>query len=308
MEYLTFLSKLNSLSEQTDIQFYAVGGFVRDRIMGIESVKDIDIAVVKDFENFIDLFKNHFSIEEERISQFKTALFDFGTFTVDIVTARKEVYPVQGKLPDITPSTIDDDLKRRDFTINSIAMRFPDNDYYDPLNGMNDIERGIIRGNRKGLFAEDPTRIFRLFKYRDRFSFTIADETIADLRSALNPELFANVSMSRISREWLILLDEAKCTDTAQAMNREGIFEIISGREISIMDDVNTSSDEALASTLAILRSNDIEDILNVSNILLNGLRKSTMKEIRHVINAIHTDTVPVKRELYDSVIRRIQQ
>ncbi len=308
MEYPVFFSELKSLAEKTDINFYVVGGCVRDKLMGIESVYDIDIAIEYRFDEFISLFKKHFNIEEQRISQFKTALFDFGDFTVDIVTARKETYASHGKLPSITESHIEDDLLRRDFTINSIAMLLPDEKYVDPLGGIEDIKKRIIRGNKAGLFYEDPTRIFRLFKYAERFAFTIADETIADLNESLSPDLFEHVSMSRISREWMLILNESKSAEIIQKLAQTGIFDIITGRELNIADDVCLSIDEPAASTVAVFRNNETEEVIEICNIMMNGLKKSIIKDIRHTVDAIRDDAVPQKREFYDSVMKRILQ
>lgn len=308
MKYPVFFSELKSLAEKTDIKFYAVGGCVRDKLMGIESVYDIDIAVEYRFDEFISIFKKHFNIEEQRISRFKTALFDFGDFTVDIVTARKETYASHGKLPNITESHIEDDLLRRDFTINSIAMLLPDEKYVDPLGGIEDIKKRIIRGNKTGLFYEDPTRIFRLFKYSERFAFTIADETITDLNESLSPDLFEHVSMSRISREWMLILNESKSVEIIQRLAQTGIFDIITGKELNVSNDVCMSIDEPVSSTVAVFRNNETEEVIEICNIMMNGLKKSIIKDIRHTVDAVRDDAVPQKREFYDSVMKRILQ
>src|SRR5258708_40369947 len=100
---------------------------------------------------------------------------------IDFVTARRESYPQPGALPVVEPSTIEDDLRRRDFTINALAIRLtpgPFGTLIDPFGGEHDLRSGLIRVLHDGSFRDDATRIFRAVPFEQRFDFQIAPETL----------------------------------------------------------------------------------------------------------------------------------
>ena len=174
---------------------YLVGGFVRDLLLG-KSVNDLDIVVEGDaIELGAALVKKHGGKLTPH-TRFRTAIwhlpstlrhvsrqsnaFNVHPSTLDLITARKETYKHAGALPTIKPSTIDDDLRRRDFTINAMAVRL-DGDHFgellDPLNGQEDLEKGTIRVLYPRSFVDDPTRIFRAVRYEQRHTFSLQLET-----------------------------------------------------------------------------------------------------------------------------------
>ncbi len=147
------LSNIADQAASLGMPCYVVGGFVRDLLLG-KPVNDLDIIVEGDaIELGTALVKKHGGKLTPH-TKFRTAIwrlpssFIIYPSSLDLITARKETYKTAGALPTIKPSTIDDDLRRRDFTINAIAIRL-DGDYFgellDPLNGQDDLEKGIIR-------------------------------------------------------------------------------------------------------------------------------------------------------------------
>lgn len=205
------LSNIANLSASLGMPCYVVGGFVRDLLLG-RPVNDLDVVVEGDaiklgkklVETYGGKLTPHF--------KFHTAIWhlpDSDDF-VDLITARKETYDRPGALPTITPATIEDDLRRRDFTINAMALRLDGESFgevHDPLKGQTDLERGVIRVLHPKSFVDDPTRIFRAIRYEGRYGFALD----ADTQALVNPEalkVLHSLSGERLRHELDLILDE----------------------------------------------------------------------------------------------------
>jgi tRNA nucleotidyltransferase (CCA-adding enzyme) len=130
---------------------------------------------------------------------------------LNLVTARRETYPAPAALPVVTPGTLADDLARRDFTINTLALPLdpPGGPLLDPHGGQADLAAGIIRVLHDRSFTDDPTRIFRAVRYEQRFGYTIEPHTLDLLRAEVAAGGIARLSGARIRNELLRILDEA---------------------------------------------------------------------------------------------------
>ncbi len=121
--------------------------------------------------------------------QFQTAVIDdWKGIHLDFVSARKEQYPYPGALPVVSPSGLDDDLFRRDFTINAMAVSINKTSFgslIDPYGGLKDLKKGIIRVFHEKSFIDDPTRILRAVRFEQRFCFKFSTKTGQLLRSAI---------------------------------------------------------------------------------------------------------------------------
>jgi len=202
MNLNSFFSKLKAISKKTDINFYIVGGAVRDMLDGRkDEITDVDISVEYRFDEMMEILSSEFEISDLKFSRLKTASFKCGGLNVDVVTARRENYEEEGTLPKIIPARIEDDLRRRDFTINSIAYSPALDVYKDTMNGIEDLKKRILKENREGLFDEDPTRIFRLIKYRSRLDLTIDKETENDMKRSIQKRQLLKMSASRVYQE-----------------------------------------------------------------------------------------------------------
>lgn len=205
------LSNIANLAASLGMPCYVVGGFVRDLLLG-RPVNDLDVVVDGDaiklgkklVETYGGKLTTHF--------KFHTAIWhlpDSDDF-VDLITARKETYDRPGALPSVTPATIEDDLRRRDFTINAMALRLDGERFgevLDPLKGQTDLERGVIRVLHPKSFVDDPTRIFRAIRYEGRYSFKLD----ADTQALINPEalkVLHSLSGERLRHELDLILDE----------------------------------------------------------------------------------------------------
>ena len=157
-----------------------VGGMVRDIIMGRGTV-DVDVVVNGDGPSF--------AASLAALTGGSIVLHDrFGTSVlilpdkrrVDVATARTETYNAAAALPDVSFTVIDYDLKRRDFSINAVAVALGSAEFgevLDPFNGQADIAAGVIRVLSEGSFVDDPTRIFRAARLEQRFQFHLDEET-----------------------------------------------------------------------------------------------------------------------------------
>ncbi|MCX7643290.1 MAG: hypothetical protein N2116_05750, partial [Armatimonadetes bacterium] len=149
---------------------------------------------------------------------------------LDIATARKERYPQPAVLPEVEPATILDDLWRRDFSINAMAICLsPDRfgELIDPTNGNEDLKRGIIRVLHEKSFVDDPTRIFRAVRYEQRFGFAIERETLKLICQARDESLLTKLSRDRIKHELWRILQEQDPIKPMRRLKRLGILTVV---------------------------------------------------------------------------------
>lgn len=189
--------ELGAVREAGDAPVYLVGGAVRDLLLG-HSRSDIDLVVIGDAASLAaDLGAE--VVEHER---FATAKAQLDGHEVDIASAREETYARPGALPDVSPaSTIEADLRRRDFTINAMAMPLRgEAQLIDPHGGRNDLERNLLRILHTRSFVDDPTRALRAARYASRFGLLLEEKTDALLRAANLDTVSAERSAAELSR------------------------------------------------------------------------------------------------------------
>jgi tRNA nucleotidyltransferase (CCA-adding enzyme) len=183
---------------------WVVAGAVRDAILGREPT-DIDIVVEDDA---IDVARAAFDSAHITSHQsFRTASVEIDGMWLDLATARTETYPAPGALPVVAPATIEDDLARRDFSVNAIALPVSgEAALLDPCGGIEDIRRRAVRVLHEHSFQDDATRIYRAFRYAARLGFEIEPETMGWLRRDLR--YVETIGGERVRRELeLLLLD-----------------------------------------------------------------------------------------------------
>ena len=154
---------------------YLVGGSVRDALLGL-TPGDMDLSVVGDAPQFAASFADKGGGVVEAVSQFGTARVGLPAGRFDLAMSRTETYATPGALPTVKSSGIQEDLSRRDFTINAMAVDLsPSNwgDLVDPHGGFSDTSRRRIQILHPGSFRDDPTRIFRAIRYEQRLGFNL---------------------------------------------------------------------------------------------------------------------------------------
>jgi tRNA nucleotidyltransferase (CCA-adding enzyme) len=190
---------------------YLVGGTVRDILLGEQSF-DVDIAVEGDA---IELARALAEALDGRVrphEKFGTAVVLYGdSGRIDVVTTRTEFYDAPAALPTVEHATIREDLFRRDFTINAMAVSLKGSDLgrlVDPFAGGADLDEGVIRVLHNLSFIDDPTRIFRAIRYENRYGFRMDEHTARLARSTIEMGLVGDLSSARLRDELVLLLSE----------------------------------------------------------------------------------------------------
>ncbi len=210
--------ELESMCEATDAPVYLVGGAVRDLLLG-RGRSDIDLVVVGDAAA-LGAALGADVVEHER---FATAKASLDGHEVDIAAARSEAYPHPGALPEVEPAPdVETDLRRRDFTINAMAIPLAgESRLIDPLGGLADLEAGLLRALHPGSFVDDPTRALRAARYAARYGFAPEAETEALLRVAD----LDTVSLDRRRAELLRLAGEVEAPRGFELLAEWGLLE-----------------------------------------------------------------------------------
>jgi tRNA nucleotidyltransferase (CCA-adding enzyme) len=190
---------------------YLVGGTVRDILLG-ERGFDVDIAVEGDGIAFAEELGRALGGRVHPHEKFRTAAVLYGEGgRVDVVTARTEFYESPAALPAVERASIREDLFRRDFTINAMAVSLKGDDFgrlVDPFGGRRDLDERVIRVLHNLSFIDDPTRIFRAVRYENRYGFRMDDHTLQLARSCIELGLVGDVSSARLRDELEALLEE----------------------------------------------------------------------------------------------------
>ena len=224
------LSLLKEIGEVGGKGTYIVGGFVRDLLLKRPTL-DIDIVVETDAMPVAKTMQDRWNGQLHGHPQFGTATVTPAAPNlpkIDFVTARRETYETAGALPIVARGTLRDDLHRRDFTINALAMRLDKSAFgtiVDNIGGLEDLEKGIIRVLHRRSFTDDPTRIFRACRYAGRYNFRIA-ETDVDLIRAAFPVL-TELSGERIRNEIDRVLLEENAPRIVQQLAEFDVYDIV---------------------------------------------------------------------------------
>jgi tRNA nucleotidyltransferase (CCA-adding enzyme) len=232
-KYMRILRKLARRADEANLPLYLVGGFVRDLLIGHPNL-DLDFALEGDGLAFAERIMDEESIAIKRYPVFGTATLIFpGKVRVDVAMARKETYPTAGELPTVSPGKIMDDLFRRDFTLNSMAIRVNSDcfgELVDPSGGVNDLKTGVMRVHHKKSFLDDPTRVFRAIRFRTRYGFTIHPQTSRFLKEAVVSGLIEKLSAVRLKNEFIHLLEDLHPTEALLELDELGVLRRIHRR------------------------------------------------------------------------------
>ena len=172
----------------SNLEIFIVGGAIRDILLGINP-SEIDFCIkgnIEEFKKYIDTQKD---IKKIKVSEFETYKLLFKDKIYDFSVTREESYIPKGSLPKIDKFnvSIEKDLFRRDFSINSIAININkiNEDVIDPFNGYEDLKNSLIKINHEESFLDDPTRIFRAIKFSKRLNFKIDANTEKNLKGSI---------------------------------------------------------------------------------------------------------------------------
>ncbi|MEP6910296.1 MAG: hypothetical protein ABI896_07695 [Actinomycetota bacterium] len=209
---------------------YLVGGTVRDIVLGEPSF-DVDIAVEGDAIALAKALAESLGGRVRVHDKFGTAVVLYGEDErVDVVTARTETYDSPGVLPTVAPGSIEDDLFRRDFTINAMAVSLKGKDkgrLVDPFHGGDDLEAGRIRVLHDNSFIDDPTRIFRAIRYENRYGFRMGEHTAALAHDAVSEGHVHDLSGARMREELIALFEEGDVDHSIPRLAELGLEQAI---------------------------------------------------------------------------------
>lgn len=220
------------VAERNQQTVYAVGGYVRDLLMKRKAPTDIDFVTE---QNGIELAtKIAAEINPKlKVSVFKTygtAMFKYNNLDLEFVGARKESYTENSRKPEVEQGSLEDDQKRRDFTINAMAISLNKNNFgelMDPFNGMEDLRNGILRTPLEPVqtYSDDPLRMMRAIRFASTLGFSIEEKSLAAITQ--EKERIKIVSMERIMVEFNKIMLSEKPSVGLKLLEETGLLEII---------------------------------------------------------------------------------
>jgi tRNA nucleotidyltransferase (CCA-adding enzyme) len=205
---------------------YLVGGWVRDLLRGELPERGPDLTVEGDAPLVARALADRLSGEVREFERFRTAIVRIGDVEVDLVTSRRETYDEPGALPRVEAAPLRDDLARRDFAVNAMAIGLKGDDLghlYDPHRGLSDLDASVLRVLHERSFTDDPTRLLRGVRFEARLGFRFHPDTEVLAREAVGAEALATVSADRTGRELVKILEE---TEAPAAVRRLKELEI----------------------------------------------------------------------------------
>lgn len=255
-DIVNLLVKIARIADNLNFNIFIVGGIVRDILLGIPNI-DIDLSIDGNIYVFVNLLREKLREQNVEITvyeKFQTASISLMDGTkIDVATTRTEKYAAPGALPSVLRSTIKYDLYRRDFTINSMAIQL-NRRYFgkliDPFGGLSDLNEGLIKILHNLSFSDDPTRIFRAIKFKNRYDFKYEQNTLYQLDTALNnSHVLNNISSSRKKDELLALLNEADPLQNIISLRKKGILRFFHTalREYYELDDLSEEIEEVIS-------------------------------------------------------------
>ncbi|MCX7908426.1 MAG: CCA tRNA nucleotidyltransferase [Ignavibacteria bacterium] len=221
--------KIKKLADKHNFEIYLVGGYVRDLLLQREK-KDADFTVVGDAIEFAKIVAEHFHSKVVAYPRFFTAMVPVGDYEYEFVGTRKEVYLPKSRKPVVSVGTLEDDLRRRDFTINSMAVSLKEENFgklIDLFDGYKDLQNKILRTplDPRATFDDDPLRMMRAIRFAAQLGFEIEDATFAAIKEMKNR--IEIVSQERITDELLKIIDSPFPSKGFHLLFESGLLEIV---------------------------------------------------------------------------------
>ncbi len=224
------LKEFGEIAEAKGMQVYLVGGVVRDCLLRRKNL-DIDIVVEGNGITFAEELTERYGAKKRSHERFGTAqvIFPDG-FRIDVATARLEYYERPASLPNVEWSSLKLDLYRRDFTMNSLAIRLNPGRFgqlVDFFGGVRDIKDRVVRVIQNLSFIEDPTRIFRALRFAERFGFDLGQQTRSLMQNAIAMGLPGRLDGRRLVGELRLILQEERPMPILERMEEMDLLRVI---------------------------------------------------------------------------------
>lgn len=224
------LHTIGELADKNALRAYVVGGYVRDLLLG-KTVKDIDVVVIGNGVQFGQTVARELGRSNlVTYENFGTAMLQLDDWKLEFVGARKESYAKHSRKPAVEVGTLEDDLSRRDFTVNALAASINQADWgnlVDPFGGQKDLEHRLLRTplDPKSTFDDDPLRIMRAFRFAAQLGFSVEPSI---LEAAKNMRFRLKiVSQERITDEFLKIMMSPKPSVGLKLMFDTGVLEVV---------------------------------------------------------------------------------
>ena len=288
---------------------YLVGGAVRDLLLGADSV-DLDVAVEGDARATARQLAARLGGEATEHERFGTATVTEKGLTVDLAGTRRERYERPGALPQVEPASLDEDLARRDFTVNAMAVALSGDELgelRDPHGGLGDLEAATIRVLHPASFVDDPTRLLRAVRYEARLGFAMDQRTEALAREAAEAGALSTVSGPRVRDELLDLLAETERGIAVARLAELGLDQALhpalrSDAELvasASLGSADTGADPALTGLAALVHGSPERlvpwlDHLNLPKVERDAVARAA-EEADDVVRALRTEPSPAE-------------
>ena len=294
---LQLFQHVQTAAQSLEFPLYIVGGFVRDLFLNIPST-DYDFVVIGNAiqlgQQLTQTHGGELSIHEDFFTAKWYPRQSSLPEHIDLISARQETYPQPAQLPHVTLADITQDLQRRDFTINTLALNLTNlanATLTDPFKGLHDIQRQTLRILHDRSFIDDPTRIFRLIRFEQRLGFNISSQTLNLLEN--QKKHIQLLTGKRIQHEFDLYNAESIPTNDYARCNELGLLSIIhptfnlSSQTISALNSFNQSNPTPLNKKqrnqihfILLIASHNPQDITAISERLMlpNEIKKSALQ------------------------------
>ena len=220
------LGDIGALAEANKVRAFAVGGCVRDWLKEIASGQDLDVAIEGDGRAFARALAQRLDAPLETHEPFGTATIALTRprrLRIDVATCRRETYAHPAAYPHVEDATLGEDLKRRDFTINALAMALNPPVFgalKDPFNGVADLKARRLRVLHERSFIDDPSRILRGVRFAQRFGLRWEKETERLMREAIAAGALGRLNAGRVAKEMERMTEEPDPAACFRALGR----------------------------------------------------------------------------------------
>ncbi len=232
----TILKRISGIAIKTGVQAFVVGGYVRDKLLGLDKT-DIDITVIGDGIAFAESVGKEYDKSLSAVyKKFGTALLEIDDTKIEFASARKESYHVNSRKPIVEFADLTEDLSRRDFTVNALAVSLnnDDNEVIDMFEGLTDLKEKVLRTplEPEKTFSDDPLRMMRACRFASQLGFEIAGDTFHAIKQMKERLRITKgeetvVSQERITDELLKIIASPKPSIGLSRLFKSGLMEII---------------------------------------------------------------------------------
>ncbi|MFL2640475.1 MAG: hypothetical protein ACJ0OL_04050 [Dehalococcoidia bacterium] len=292
--------RLGAIAKARNEALYLIGGVVRDSLLGVKS-EDIDLVLDGDIESFSSDPQVQSLATIVRRSQFMTLKLLVEESTIDVANARTEVYEKPGSLPIVSAAHLSEDLKRRDFSINALAVSLDPLEFgllVDELGGLLDIQNRILRGLHEKTFQDDPTRIIRAAIYKSRLGLEIDDKTASWINRDFTSIDY--VSKNRIYQEIVRVLEEPYPELILEQLDTWGVTQllpqpfsytpVVANIFEALRNDTLAKNDLPKFYELALRLNQNRDSKIDSTNDKMNSLEKNVMLGCFQLLDEIKRD------------------